>query len=101
MSDQKVFSIVIPAKNEEDFLPILLESIKKQNLTNYEVIVAVSPDTTDKTVIVAEKYGAEVVVGGIQATARNNGARVAKGRYLLFLDADTRLVNRSFLADLK
>ena len=33
-----ILSIIIPTYNEEEYLPVLLESIKKQNFSDYEVI---------------------------------------------------------------
>jgi glycosyltransferase involved in cell wall biosynthesis len=81
-------SIVIPAFNEEAFLPRLLASIKAQDFTDYEVIVA-DNSSKDATRAVAEKFGARVVDGGIPGAGRNRGAEVARGEYILFLDADT------------
>ena len=40
MANKPKLSIVIPTLNEEKDLPKLLESIKKQNFKNYEVIIA-------------------------------------------------------------
>lgn len=83
-------SIIIPTYNEEKYLPKLLQSIKDQNFSDYEVIVA-DADSTDKTREIAESYGCKVVKGGSPAVGRNNGAKVASGEYLLFLDADAIL----------
>lgn len=93
-------SIVIPALNEEVLLPRLLRSIQDQEIHPLEVIVAVSPKTTDRTAEVAKEHKAMVVEGGIIGVARNNGAAVAKGKYLLFLDADSTLPSDFFIADL-
>ena len=49
------FSIVIPALNEEKFLPKLLESLSHQHFCDFEVIV-VDGRSKDKTVAVAETY---------------------------------------------
>ncbi len=81
-------SIVIPAFNEEAFLPRLLASIKDQDFTDYEIIVA-DNHSRDGTREIARKYGAAVVDGGIPSVGRNRGAAAARGEYLLFLDADT------------
>ena len=43
-----MLSIIIPTLNEEKYLPKLLESIKKQDFTRYEIIVA-DADSIDKT----------------------------------------------------
>ncbi len=49
-------SIVIPTLNEEAFLPTLLDSIKKQSFTDYEIIVA-DAGSKDKTIDIAQEYG--------------------------------------------
>lgn len=85
-----ILSIIIPTYNEEEYLPVLLESIKQQDFSDYEIIVA-DADSKDNTVKIAEEYGCIVVEGGMPAVGRNNGAKVAKGDYLLFLDSDLKL----------
>jgi glycosyltransferase involved in cell wall biosynthesis len=80
-------SIVIPTFNEEKYLPTLLDSIKEQSFTDYEIIIA-DANSTDKTVKIAKKYKAKVVKGGLPARGRNNGAKAAKGEFLYFFDAD-------------
>lgn len=85
-----ILSIIIPTYNEEEYLPILLDSIKSQSFDDYEIIVA-DANSTDKTREVAESYGCTVVDGGLPAVGRNNGAKIAKGEYLLFLDSDLEL----------
>ncbi|MDO8529997.1 MAG: glycosyltransferase [bacterium] len=83
-------SIIIPTLNEEGYLPLLLESIKKQNLQDCEIIVA-DADSKDTTLDIAKRYGCNIVPGGLPAKGRNNGAKAAKGELLFFLDADTVL----------
>lgn len=85
-----IFSIIIPTYNEEDYLPVLLDSIKEQDFKDYEVIVA-DANSTDRTREIAEEYGCTVVDGGLPAVGRNNGAEVATGELLLFLDSDLQL----------
>lgn len=87
-----ILSIIIPTYNEEEYLPILLESIKTQNFTDYEIIVA-DANSTDKTCEIAQKYDCIIVEGGMPAVGRNNGANIAKGEYLLFLDSDLKLTD--------
>ncbi len=87
-----ILSIIIPTYNEEEYLPFLLDSIKEQNFDDYEVIIA-DADSQDKTREIAEEYGCIVVDGGTPAVGRNNGAKIAKGDYLLFLDSDLILTD--------
>ena len=82
-----MLSIIIPTLNEEINLTFLLESIKKQGLDNYEVLVA-DAGSTDRTREIARKYNCRIVSGGLPARGRNEGAKVARGDILLFLDAD-------------
>jgi glycosyltransferase involved in cell wall biosynthesis len=91
-------SIVIPAKNEEEVLPKLLDSIKSQTFTDYEVILA-DAHSTDKTVEIARSYGAKIVEGGMPGPGRNKGAVAAQGEVIAFLDADVQLPNAKFLGD--
>lgn len=83
-------SIIIPTFNEEGYLPKLLASIQKQTMQPSEVIVA-DAFSSDDTVSIAKKFGAKVVIGGLPSVARNNGARIAKQPFLIFLDADVVL----------
>ena len=83
-------SIIIPTYNEEEYLPKLLESIKSQDFTDYEVIVA-DAQSVDNTREIAKEYGCIVVEGGLPGPGRNRGAEVAKGEILLFLDSDLEL----------
>ena len=96
--NQKIpfISIIIPARNEAHRLPILLESLKKQTLKAYELIV-IDDNSDDQTVEVAQNYGANVYantamnnVDSGKTIACANGASHAKGEWLLFLDADVK-----------
>jgi glycosyltransferase involved in cell wall biosynthesis len=98
-----MISIIIPALNEEKYLPRLLDSIKQQDFNNYEIIVS-DFNSRDRTRELAKKYGAKVVKGGRPGAARNTGVKFAKGDILLFLDADTVLPSgflREILLDFK
>lgn len=80
-------SIIIPTYNEEEYLSYLLESIKRQDFKDYEVIIA-DANSTDQTRQIAQDYDAKIVEGGMPAVGRNKGAEAAQGEFLLFLDAD-------------
>lgn len=94
-----MISIIIPTLNEEVYLPKLLASIKRQDFTDYEIIVS-DGGSSDRTVFIAEEYGACVLINSKikhPSFQRNNGAAIAKGDPLIFLDADSILPN-GFLA---
>jgi len=94
MSKPKL-SIIVPTLNEEKNLPILLSSIKRQGFNDYEIIIA-DNGSTDQTLKIAEDFGCQKTSGGMPAIGRNQGAKIAQGEYLLFLDADV-FVPRDFL----
>lgn len=85
-----VLSIIIPTLNEEHYLPPLLNSLRGQGISGYEIIIA-DARSRDRTIEIATRYGCRVVAGGKPAKGRNEGAKVAQGDFLLFLDADTVL----------
>jgi len=90
-------SVIIPSRNEENTLPNLLRSLEGQLSSDDEVIV-VDDHSEDRTKAVAEKSGVKVLEslptpeGWIGKTwACSQGARMASGEILVFLDADTVL----------
>lgn len=89
------YSIIIPAYNEEDELPLTLSAIRAAMDAiplSGEVIVT-DNNSTDATARIAREWGATVVFESHNqiARARNTGARAARGRYFVFIDADTRI----------
>ena len=90
-----MLSIIIPCLNEEEYLPLLLESVKKQKFLDYEIILA-DAGSKDKTLQIAKKYNCKIVPGGLPSKGRNQGAKKAKGDLLLFLDADVILPDGFF-----
>jgi peptidoglycan/xylan/chitin deacetylase (PgdA/CDA1 family)/GT2 family glycosyltransferase len=92
-SEELLFvSVVIPAYNEEKYLPLCLESIRKQDYAGeYEVIV-VDNASTDNTAKVALDWGAKVVYESKRspACARQKGVEAATGEIIAFIDADTQ-----------
>jgi uncharacterized protein (TIGR00661 family) len=90
-------SIIIPTYNEEECLLRLLESIKKQDFKDYEIIVA-DANSKDKTKKIAKENGCILIEGGLPAKGRNNGAKIAKGECLFFLDADA-ILTKNYLKE--
>lgn len=90
-----MLSIIIPTLNEEKYLPRLLDSIYKQDYKDYEVIVS-DAGSTDKTSEIVKKSGLKFIVSDKikhPSYQRNEGARIASGKVLLFLDADSVLLD--------
>jgi glycosyltransferase involved in cell wall biosynthesis len=85
---RNMLSIIIPTKNEERYLPKLLDSIKLQCLSDLEIIVS-DAHSIDKTRDIALGYGCRIVDGGEPSFGRNNGAKYSKGEMLIFIDADS------------
>lgn len=95
-----MLSIIIPALNEEKYLPLLLKHIEEQEFDeDYEVIVA-DADSKDRTVEIAKGFGCNITKGGLPAKGRNKGAKIAKGDIFLFMDADNFYLPENFLTDL-
>jgi len=91
------FSIIIPALNEEKYLPMLLSDLSRQTIRDFEVIV-VDGYSTDKTVQKAKTFSGKLPSLNVLVSKkrnvsvqRNMGAEKAIGKYLLFNDADNRL----------
>jgi glycosyltransferase involved in cell wall biosynthesis len=82
-------SVIIPAHNEELYLPPTLEALQKQTYPDFEVIV-VANGCTDRTEQVAQGKCDRVfsLEKGL-SRARNIGAKKARGELLVFIDADT------------
>lgn len=88
-------SIVIPARNEEVYLPRCLAAIAKaQAKIEVELeIILVANRCTDRTVEIAEAAGCRIVHDESKnlSRIRNAGARVATGEFLVTVDADSFL----------
>jgi glycosyltransferase involved in cell wall biosynthesis len=90
-----LFSIVIPAYNEANYLPEGLAAIEravKALVAPVEVILA-DNQSTDATAAIAREWGARVVTAEPRciAAVRNAGGHAAQGTYLVFVDADSRM----------
>lgn len=88
---EPTFSVVIPTLNEEKNIAHCILALRNQDYKGkYEIIVA-DGMSKDNTVKIAKRYADRVIrvrKKGVSA-GRNAGAKIAKGRILLFIDADT------------
>jgi glycosyltransferase involved in cell wall biosynthesis len=97
-----VVSIVIPAYNEATYIDRLLEALTRQDYPSFEVIVsdAQSKDGTEKVIADFKKQLDLTLVQSPPAgpaAGRNVGAKLAKGDWLLFMDADDDLDDAHFI----
>jgi len=98
-------SLVIPAYNEAELLPRLLDTVDvarrrfRHGAETVEVIVADNA-SSDATAEIASRRGCEVVRVDERriASARNGGARRTTGPVLAFVDADMRIHAETFNA---
>lgn len=92
-------SIVIPAYNEEKYLPRTLDALtlSLKGVRDAEIIV-VDNESTDKTAEIAASFGARIVdesehnIGQV----RNTGGYAAGGDVIVFIDADTLVAPGNF-----
>jgi glycosyltransferase involved in cell wall biosynthesis len=96
-----MISFIVPAYNEEHELSDTLASIRgaASGAAQPCEIIVVDDASTDATPKIASDAGAKVIqINRRQiAASRNAGARVARGEYLFFVDADTR-INRAHVS---
>lgn len=103
MELSKFLTIVIPCKNELKTIDATLTLLNFQdNIDNVKVII--SDSSTDETTYQLEsrtndKFDLKIIEGGLPAKARNNGAWLVKTPYVLFMDSDMFLLDRSLLTD--
>lgn len=100
---EKRLSIIIPAYNAERYLDRCIESCECQDIgiDDYEVII-VDDGSTDKTLQIAEALSKKYLnicvytqVNKGQSVARNMALDVAVGKYVMFVDADDFLIEKS------
>lgn len=92
--DRPIFSIIVPVYKVEKYLGTCLNSITRQTFTNYEVILVDdgSPDDCPKICEEFKKHETRCKVihqknKGLSG-ARNAGLKIARGKYIYFLDSD-------------
>jgi glycosyltransferase involved in cell wall biosynthesis len=86
------FSIVIPTYNQGNLLSKCLESVLFQSFHDFEIIV-IDNNSTDTTNKIIKKFKKKIIYKkirnkGVIAKSRNLGIRIAKGKWIAFLDSD-------------
>ncbi|GKV68825.1 4,4'-diaponeurosporenoate glycosyltransferase [Sporosarcina sp. NCCP-2716] len=98
-------TLIVPARNEEQRIRPLLESLQQQTHRSFDLLV-IDDDSTDRTAEVVSGFGAKVIrnqadhSGAGKSAACWRGAQAAEGDWLLFLDADTLFERETGLEDL-
>jgi cellulose synthase/poly-beta-1,6-N-acetylglucosamine synthase-like glycosyltransferase len=100
-------SVIVPARNEETNLAACVRSLTDQPGPSYEVIV-VDDHSTDQTRKIAESLPVTLIAADDlpegwsgKCNAVWSGAKIAKGKWLLFTDADTRHTRNSIESGLR
>ena len=94
-------TIVVPCKNEENYIAHLLMHLRQQSIGNTRIIIAdCSTDNTREVIeIMKGELNVEVIDGGPVSLAKNNGARLVTTPYILFIDADVRFFKDTVIHD--
>ena len=94
-------TIVVPCKNEENYIHHLLDSLRSQNIGDTRIIIADCSTDNTRQVIKDNSYSlnVEIIKGGPVSEAKNNGAYLTKTPYILFIDADVRFFKDTVIRD--
>jgi glycosyltransferase involved in cell wall biosynthesis len=98
--DDKI-TIVVPCKNEENYIAHLLMHLRQQEIGNTRIIIAdCSTDKTREVIqIMKGNLNVEVIDGGPVSFAKNNGAKLVTTTYILFIDSDVRFFSDTVIVD--
>lgn len=99
---QDKITIVVPCKNEENYIANLLVHLRWQkNIGNTRIIIAdCSTDNTREIIHAAKgELNVEVIDGGPVSIAKNNGAKLVTTPYILFIDSDVRFFSNNVIVD--
>lgn len=93
-------SIIITAKNAQQYIADCLVSIRSQNYNQSEIeIIVVDNNSSDKTKSIAYQFTDKVYnIGPERSAQRNFGINNASGEYILYLDVDMTL-SRNVLSE--
>jgi len=94
-------TIVVPCKNEENYIHHLLDALRNQDIGDTRVIIADCSTDATRQVIKDNSIGlnVEIIDGGPVSIAKNNGARLVTTPYILFIDADVRFFKDTVIQD--
>jgi len=101
MKISDTITIVVPCKNEEDYIHHLLDSLRSQNIGDTRIIIADCSTDNTRQVIKdnSTSLNIEIIEGGPVSIAKNNGAKLVTTPYILFIDADVRFFKNNVISD--
>ena len=96
-----LITIVVPCKNEQNYINHLLDALRDQMIGDTRIIIADCSTDSTREVIQATKgmLNVEIIEGGPVSQAKNNGARLVTTPYILFIDADVRFFKPKVIQD--
>ena len=94
-------TIVVPCKNEENYIHHLLDSLRSQDISDTRIIIADCSTDNTRQVILDTKglLNVEIIEGGPVSLAKNNGAQLVTTPYILFIDSDVRFFSEATISD--
>ena len=94
-------TIVVPCKNEENYIAYLLTHLRNQMIGSTRIIIADCSTDATRQVIRNNSSGLniEIIDGGPVSIAKNNGAKLVTTPYILFIDADVRFFKNTVIQD--
>ena len=94
-------TIVVPCKNERDYIWHLLMHLRYQMIGNTKIIIADCSTDNTRDIIEANRgmLNIEIIDGGPVSFAKNRGAELVATPYILFIDADVRFFNVNTIRD--
>lgn len=96
-----LITIVVPCKNEENYINHLLDALREQMIGDTRIIIADCSTDRTREVIQATKgtLNVQIIEGGPVSRAKNNGAKLVTTPYILFIDADVRFFKPTVIQD--
>ncbi len=95
------FSLIVPVYNTEAFLPRCVQSVLAQDFADYELIL-VDDGSTDSCPALCDTYASQEArvrvvhkINGGVSSARNYGIRMARGKWIWFIDSDDYILPHS------
>lgn len=100
MAEEKevLFSVIIPTYNRSKFIAKAIQSVRDQDCEDWECLI-IDDGSTDNTKEIVEAFTDDRIhyiyqVNQERSAARNNGIKLANGKYICFLDSDDYMLKK-------